>query len=92
MAGKLLGDITPVSPLDYEAEDDASSVQSSLSQQVCRFPQQCHLWTLHPNRETWTCRKARDSSYEGAYVHFWRTGTERCRFGCTCEADGNWPC
>ena len=39
MAGKPLGDITPVSPLDYEAEDDASSVQSSLSQQVCGFPE-----------------------------------------------------
>ena len=39
MTAKPPGDITPVSPLDFEAEDDASSVESSLSQQVCRAPQ-----------------------------------------------------
>jgi len=38
MEAKPLGDITPVSPLDFEAEDDASSVESSLGQQACCFP------------------------------------------------------
>ena len=54
MTGKPLGDSTPVSPLDYEAEDDASSVQSTLSQQVRSSPltATCGLCIPSSNLET----------------------------------------
>lgn len=38
MEGKPHGDITPVSPLDFEAEDDASSFESASGQQVAPLP------------------------------------------------------
>ena len=66
MTGKPLGDSTPVSPLDYEAEDDASSVQSTLSQQVRSSPRDCHLWSLHSIVRPGNCRKAPVCTFKDA--------------------------